>query len=226
MNKVALVTGGNRGIGSSICKGLAFQEGTKVLMACRDYRKGLEAKASIPYDVEVVELDLSSEDRLSQISEIYSKYGDIDILVNNAGILIEGDILTCDQDVMEKTMEVNFFGPYDLIKFYLPKMNDRGYGRIVNISSGWGSFYEGLGGPHSYSISKAALNALTKTVSLSAIGNVKINSMCPGWVRTNMGGMNATRSPDEAAETAIWLANIPANGPNGKFFRDNLEIKW
>ncbi len=105
-------------------------------------------------------------------------------------------------------------------------MIKRGYGRIVNISSGWGSFGEGLTGPISYSVSKAALNALTKNISKDLPANVLINSMCPGWVKTRMGGSAAPRTPAEGARTAVWLVTLPENGPNGGFFRDQKSIPW
>ncbi|MEM8681130.1 MAG: SDR family NAD(P)-dependent oxidoreductase, partial [Planctomycetota bacterium] len=96
----------------------------------------------------------------------------------------------------------------------------------VNISSGWGSFAEGLAGPAAYSVSKAALNALTLTLSQSVPAEVKVNAVCPGWVRTDMGGPSASRSPKEGAETAVWLATLPADGPTGGFFRDRRRIAW
>ena len=105
-------------------------------------------------------------------------------------------------------------------------MNARGYGRIVNVSSGWGSFAEGLSGPGAYSISKAALNALTLSLSKDLPTNVKVNCMCPGWVRTRMGGEGAPRTPEEAADTAIWLATLPDDGPTGGFYRDRKLIAW
>jgi NAD(P)-dependent dehydrogenase (short-subunit alcohol dehydrogenase family) len=105
-------------------------------------------------------------------------------------------------------------------------MNARGYGRIVNVSSGWGSFAEGLAGPGAYSISKAALNALTLSLSKDLPANVKVNSMCPGWVRTRMGGEGAPRTPEEAADTAIWLSTLPQDGPTGGFYRDRKLIAW
>jgi len=105
-------------------------------------------------------------------------------------------------------------------------MSARGYGRIVNVSSGWGSFAEGMGGPGLYGVTKAALNALTVRLAKELPSTVKVNAMCPGWVRTRMGGQSATRSPDEGADTAIWLATLSDDGPTGGFFRDRKPIEW
>jgi NAD(P)-dependent dehydrogenase (short-subunit alcohol dehydrogenase family) len=105
-------------------------------------------------------------------------------------------------------------------------MIKRDYGRIVNISSGWGSFSDGLTGPFSYSYSKACLNAFTVTAAKNLPKNIKINSMCPGWVKTRMGGDTAPRTPEQGAETAIWLANADEDSATGQFFRDKKMIPW
>jgi NAD(P)-dependent dehydrogenase (short-subunit alcohol dehydrogenase family) len=102
----------------------------------------------------------------------------------------------------------------------------RKYGRIVNLSSGWGSFPEGMGGPGLYGVTKASLNALTIRLSKELPPAIKVNAMCPGWVRTRMGGQGATHSPDEGADTAVWLATLPDKGPTGGFFRDRKPIDW
>jgi NAD(P)-dependent dehydrogenase (short-subunit alcohol dehydrogenase family) len=143
-----------------------------------------------------------------------------DILVNNAGVLEDGNLLEVSDEKFQFSLRVNFLAPFDLIRLAAPGMIKRRYGRIVNVSSGWGSFAEGLSGPAAYSVSKAALNALTLSLSKNLPHDVKVNSMCPGWVRTRMGGEGASRSPEEGADTAIWLATLPENGPNGGYFRD------
>ena len=108
----------------------------------------------------------------------------------------------------------------------MPGMNKRQYGRIVNVSSGWGSFAEGLGGPAPYAITKAALNAMTIKLAEETLGNIKVNSMCPGWVSTSMGGTSAPITPEEATDTIVWLATLDLDGPNGGFFRDRQQIEW
>lgn len=117
-------------------------------------------------------------------------------------------------------------GPYYLIRATVPGMKERGWGRIVNLSSGWGSFNEGLGGPNGYGLTKAALNAMTLTLARELPTCIKINTMCPGWVRTRMGGAGATLTPEQGADTAIWLALLPESGPSGGFFRDRKAISW
>ena len=224
--KTALITGGNRGIGLAIAEGLANQD-FEVLMGSRDVKAGEDAAANLGGNVKAVELDLSDRTTLTEhIAVIQSDHPDIDVLVNNAGVLENGAVLDIQPEQFYDTMRVNIEAPYDLIGLIVPGMIERGYGRIVNMSSGWGSFAEGLSGPAAYSISKAALNALTVSLSQGLPNNVKVNAMCPGWVRTRMGGDAASRSPEEGAQTALWLATLPEDGANGGFFRDELPIKW
>ena len=123
-------------------------------------------------------------------------------------------------------MTVMVNGPYHLIRGVVPGMRRGGYGRIVNVSSGWGSFADGLTGPGAYSVATAALNALTLTTAQLLPASIKVNAMCPGWVRTRMGGWGATLSPEEAADTAIWLATVDGDGPTGGFFRERRRIAW
>jgi NAD(P)-dependent dehydrogenase (short-subunit alcohol dehydrogenase family) len=158
------------------------------------------------------------------MAEIQASYK-IDTLINNAGILIDDDFDKINHQKLDQVMMVNTFAPLEMIRLVLPQMRDSQFGRIINMSSGLGSFDSGLTGPFSYSLSKASLNALTLTISQSLPENVTINAMCPGWVRTDMGGKSADRSPDKGAETAIWLTEQD-NGVNGRFFRDKKEISW
>jgi NAD(P)-dependent dehydrogenase (short-subunit alcohol dehydrogenase family) len=218
----ALVTGANRGIGAAIAAGLAARGDIHVLAAQRKPDGSPSAKNVTP-----VALDLSTAaTRATGMAAILKAHPKIDILVNNAGVLHNGKLLELDPDKLHNAIEVNYLAPIDLIRALAPGMISGGFGRIVNLSSGWGSFEDGLTGPVSYSMTKAALNGLTLSFSRELPAHVKINSCCPGWVRTDMGGPNATRSPEHGAETPIWLATLDDNGPSGGFFRDKHQIPW
>jgi NAD(P)-dependent dehydrogenase (short-subunit alcohol dehydrogenase family) len=147
------------------------------------------------------------------------------VLVNNAGVYPMEGVFSMSEETLVMALEVNTVGPFRTCRALVPGMTQRGYGRVVNVSSGGGSFGEGLG-PAAYALSKAALNALTVKVSQAVHGDVKFNAMCPGWVRSDMGGSGAPRSPEEAANTLVWLATLPADGPNGGFCRDREPILW
>ncbi|BDU72101.1 SDR family NAD(P)-dependent oxidoreductase [Mesoterricola silvestris] len=217
----ALVTGGNRGIGLATAQGLASR-GLEVVLGCRDVAGGEAAAAGIP-GATCLPLDLA--DGVS-VARALAALGPVDVLVNNAGVCPEGKVLEVAPEVVRQAFEAHVFGPLALIRGVLPGMLARGYGRIVNLSSGWGSFGEGLSGPFAYSVSKAALDALTLSIGRELSGDVKINACCPGWVATRMGGPGATRTPEQGADTPIWLATLPPDGPNGGFFRNREPIPW
>ena len=235
--RTALVTGGNRGIGLEIARQLARQ-GILTAIGSRDITKGEEAAAQLiaeGLEPAVVELDVTSADSVRDaVDKTRHLFGRIDILVNNAGILLErsrdgtaGNVVQVPIDKVFECFDVNTVGPLRLIQAVLPGMLDEGYGRIVNLSSGLGQLSEMSGGHTAYRLSKAALNALTRTTAADiGQGNIKVNTMCPGWVQTDMGGEDATRSVSEGAETAVWLATLAEDGPTGGFFRDKKQIAW
>ena len=225
--RTALVTGGNRGIGQAICKGLA-DNGISVVLAARDPEAGMATAREIGGDaVRVEALDLADPGSVAGCAARLARAGiAIDILVNNAAILPEGDALTVPDADIDAAWTVNVRGAWQAARAFAPGMATRGWGRIVNLSSGWGSFAEGLGGPAAYSVTKAALNALTVSLAHALPSTIKVNSMCPGWVRTRMGGENASLSPEEGADTAIWLATLPDHGPSGGFYRSRRRIPW
>jgi NAD(P)-dependent dehydrogenase (short-subunit alcohol dehydrogenase family) len=229
MKRTALVTGANRGIGLAIARALA-ELGHKVLLGSRDLHAGEEAAASLSglgLDALPIRMDLSDPATLDAALAGFVESGfGIDVLVNNAGVLHEKSLLELSDAEVAESLAVHVTGPLRLIRALAPQMSVRGYGRIVNLSSGWGSFGEGLGGPELYGVTKAALNALTVRLASELPPTIKVNAMCPGWVRTRMGGPGATRSPEEAADTAVWLATLPDDGPTGGFFRDRLPIQW
>ncbi|REJ74007.1 MAG: SDR family NAD(P)-dependent oxidoreductase [Acidobacteria bacterium] len=224
--RTALITGANRGIGLAIARGLA-RRGLRVLAAARSEERASEAAGEIGGDTVGVVLDLEDPEAAAErFAEIDAEHGPVDVLVNNAGVLHQGDALEIGVDAVTQSLTVNTVAPLALSQVAVRGMNRRGWGRIVNVSSGWGSFGEGLEGPAAYAISKAALNAVTVTLAHAARSGVKVNACCPGWVRTRMGGASADRAPEEGAETPIWLATLPDDGPSGGFFRDREPIEW
>jgi NAD(P)-dependent dehydrogenase (short-subunit alcohol dehydrogenase family) len=229
MTKTVLITGANRGIGLAIARQLA-ELGNSVLLGSRDFKAGEDAAKSLRrpgLDVEPVQIDLTAAATIdAAIKDIKKSGRHVDTLVNNAGVLQEKPLLELTDAEIADSIAVHLTGPLHLIRALAPDMIARGYGRIVNLSSGWGSFADGMGGPGMYGVTKAALNALTVRLANEFPSAVKVNAMCPGWVRTRMGGQGATRSPDEGADTAVWLATLPEDGPTGGFFRDRKPIEW
>jgi len=231
-DKIAVVTGANRGIGFEICRQLA-QKKIKVILTARDESKGKTAVQKLvkeELDAVFYQLNVSDANSIKSLADyVLKEFGRLDILINNAGIFIDQGKLAqnVELDIVRKTLEINLLGPLSLCQTFIPLMKKHNYGRIVNLSSGMGAFYEMGGGNASYRISKTALNSMTVILASELSGtNILVNTMNPGWVRTEMGGKNATRSVEQGADTAIWLATLPDNGPSGKFFRDRKEIAW
>ena len=220
--RTALVTGGNRGIGFEAARQLA-EAGLRVVLTSRHPEAGREAAGRL--GVDHLQLDLTDE---TSVDELAERLPEVDVLVNNAGVLLDEGrgVLDLDERTLRRTFEANFFGPFRTTSRFLPGMIERGYGRVVNVSSGAGQITEMTSYSPAYSMSKAALNALTRQFALGARGDVKVNAMCPGWVRTDMGGSAAPRSPEQGADTIVWLATLPADGPSNGFFRDRRPIAW
>jgi len=224
---VALVSGASRGIGREIARQLAADHGYLVLAVARDPDSAGEPDHESIRWVQLDVADQSSVDRLA--GEISGDPGRLDALVNNAGIHGEtgyGDrFAEVDIEDVREVLETNLFGAMRLTKAMLPLLEKGEHPRVVNVSSGAGQLDEMGGGNHGYRISKTALNALTKLTAAEGDG-LLANSMCPGWVRTDMGTDAAPRSVEEGADTAVWLATLPDDGPNGGFFRDREPIPW
>ncbi|MFD1178981.1 SDR family oxidoreductase [Paenibacillus puldeungensis] len=230
--KVALVTGGNRGIGYELVKLLALK-GFKVILASRDPEKGHKAIQQLRksnLDVSFVSIDVDNRESIRQASAtVNERYGRLDVLINNAGVYLDENrkLVAMDPSILEKTMATNFFGVYHVIRSFIPLMEKQGYGRIINVSSEYGAMsemsHQGVG---AYKLSKLALNALTQLLAAENHGDIKINAADPGWVSSDMGGPSAPRTPKQAAESILWLATIGPEGPNGGFFRDEKRIEW
>jgi NAD(P)-dependent dehydrogenase (short-subunit alcohol dehydrogenase family) len=233
--RVALVTGANRGIGREVARQLAGR-GLTAVIGARDAEKGRAAAAGLAAAgaaPPVVALDVADAESIRlAVAEVEGRFGRLDVLVNNAGIVWDGpssgyEVLTVPSEIVAQTFVVNTLGPLRLIQAVAPLMRKNRYGRIVNLSSGLGQLAEMGGGWPAYRISKAALNVLTRVAAAELAGDgIKVNSACPGWVQTDMGGPNATSTVAEGADTAVWLATLPEDGPTGGFFRDRRPIPW
>lgn len=234
--RVAVVTGANRGIGFEACRQLAKRE-IRVILTSRDEAKGKAAAEKLQasgLNVSCHPLDVADSQSIERLAQfIKSEFGRLDILVNNAGVLLDseenpgGSIFNLNISTLHKTLETNTFGPLLLCQALIPLMKEHSYGRVVNVSSGAGQLSDMNTGYPSYRISKTALNVVTRILGNELKGtNILVNSVCPGWVKTNMGGSNAPRTPEQGADTVVWLATLPDDGPTSGFFRDRKPIPW
>lgn len=235
-SKVALVTGANRGIGLEIVRQLA-RRGITVVLGSRDQSKGKKGTNSLLKEglsVSVVRLDVGVPSSITDaVNDCIQKFGTVDILINNAAILqdeihgFEGSILDGDDEIFLNTFSINLLGPLRMIRAVLPGMLQKNYGRIVNISSRAGQLNIMDRGFPAYRISKAGLNALTRIVAAECKDhNIKVNAASPGWVRTNLGGSDAELSVEQGAETPVWLATLPDDGPTGGFYEKRKMLSW
>lgn len=232
MQKVVLITGSNKGIGFETAREL-LKRGFLVILTSRDEARGLEAVKKLENEglkPDYHQLEVSDTNSVEKVfSYVNEKYGRLDVLINNAGIYKDQpqNAFEFDINIIKEVMETNFYGALNVTQKFYPLMKKNNYGRIVNVSSGMGQLNDMGGGSTAYRVSKTALNALTKIMSNEVSGtNILVNSVCPGWVKTDMGGSSAPRSLEKGAETIVWLAELPDNGSSGKFFRDKTEIAW
>ena len=229
MARIVLVTGANRGIGLEVARQLAARR-LRVIVSARDAQKAAEAARSIGSDTHSVQLDVTDAQSIDRAArDVESLCGGVDVLINNAGVLLaeNRELLTTSLDDFRHTFEANVFGVIAVCQAFVPGMIDRGYGRVVNVSSRAGQISSMNDYAPAYSMSKAALNAVTRQLAAATNGTgVLVNSACPGWVRTAMGGRNAPRSVEQGADTIVWLATLPDGGPTGGFYSDRRRMDW
>jgi NAD(P)-dependent dehydrogenase (short-subunit alcohol dehydrogenase family) len=228
--KTILVTGANKGIGYEIVKELA-EMGHRVYLTSRDKQRGLEATKTFTeagLNVEFKQVDVSQQPLIEKLAEDFTKEEVVlDVLINNAGIYENNDhysLVDIPLSYLDEFMTVNFKGPLMMTRAMLPFLQKSSDPRVVNMSSGMGAL-SGMGYDHpAYRISKAALNAQTAVLA-GTLPDISINTMCPGWVQTDMGGSSAPRTVEQGADTAVWLATGD-DVPSGKFLKDRQEIDW
>lgn len=233
--RVAVVSGGNRGIGFEVCRQLG-KLGYTVILGGRD---AADAKAAADRlrdegsDVTSHVLDVTSQESVDAFkASLLATQGRIDILVNNAAISLDGQvgresILESTLDTLAATWATNFEGPLRMSQAFIPVMKAANYGRVVNVSSQLGSLARMGSGYPTYRVSKVGLNALTRMLASElASQNILVNSACPGWVHTRMGGPDAPGTPEQGADTIVWLATLDDNGPRGGFFQARKPLPW
>lgn len=229
-SKVALVTGATRGLGKETARQLA-QQGYKVLIGCRKLPDGRKVEAEIGNQAEAIELDVNREEHMPALRQRVESLGRLDTLVNNAGVVgkasYSASVLDFDLADLREVLEINLLGALRVSSAVVPVMRKRGSGCVVNVSTGMAQLSDMGKGSPAYRFSKVALNAFTRILSQELIDTkIKVNSVCPGWVRTDLGGPNAKLSVEEGARSIVWAATLDDDGPSGGFFRHGKPIDW
>ncbi|MDJ0616401.1 MAG: SDR family NAD(P)-dependent oxidoreductase [Calothrix sp. MO_192.B10] len=230
-SKIALVTGGNRGIGYAIAQGL-LQKGYEVIITSRSLDKAKEAASKLQAVGKVIpiELDTTEDNSIKQaVESLHKQVNRLDVLINNAGIYPDKgvNILTIDRELLDSTFNANTFGAIRMVQAFLPLLEKSPDARVINVSSGYGEINGLSADVPSYCLSKLALNGATIMLSQALHSKgIVVNAICPGWVRTDMGGTSAPRSPEQGADTAIWLATEAPRKETGKFWRNRKVISY
>jgi NAD(P)-dependent dehydrogenase (short-subunit alcohol dehydrogenase family) len=229
--KTTLVTGANKGIGCEVARQLA-EKGFHVFVGARDRDAGRKAADEIAKKggkATFLEINVANNASVTAAAREFSKAADhLDVLVNNAGIIVDGDnaILEISDELLRKTLETNTLGVLRVTRAFVALLGKSKTPRVINVSSGGGQLTGGADGwSPAYCISKTALNGVTSQLA-AALPKFAVNSVCPGWVRTDMGGQGASRSVEEGADTIVWLAADAQQKLTGKFLRDRKEIPW
>jgi NAD(P)-dependent dehydrogenase (short-subunit alcohol dehydrogenase family) len=238
--RIALVTGANKGIGFEVARQL-LREGFHVFLGARDEKAGKAAAEKLNQETRktgkderqgsltFLRIDIADPKSIKRAAEEFSKQSDrLDVLINNAGILLDNDkdVLAIAPEIFETTLRTNSLGALLVSQAFVPFLKKSDTPRIVNVSSGGGQLTDGADGwAPAYCISKTALNGVTVQLA-AALAKFTVNSVCPGWVRTDMGGSNATRSIAEGASGIVWLAVEAPQNQTGKFWRDRKVIPW
>lgn len=242
--KIAIITGANRGLGFETARQLRAL-GAHVVLTGRDLDRLERAQAELAgaspdreaapgqpdhREILIHALDVSDDAGVEAFFNwLDNRFGRLDILINNAGVLAGGyttDLQSSSAELIAETIDVNALGAWRLMRHAIPMMNAQGFGRVVNVSSGMGALTDMGSGAVPYRVSKTVLNALTKLAAFETAENVLVNAVCPGWVRTQMGGPNATRDIEAGGHSIVWGATLGPEGPNGGFFRDGQPIAW
>lgn len=227
--RIAVITGASKGLGLETARGLAAK-GCHVILTARTDKAAAHGLKALGSEGEGRALDPADDASVAAFFDwLLKAHGRIDVLVNNAGRLYDGFADGLDSSDVKTILEAidnNALSALRTIRRALPVMNEAGYGRIVNVSSGMGQLSDMNGGGLAYRLSKVSMNAITRIAHAEVQGDVKVNSVCPGWVRTDMGGAGAPRSLEEGVAGILWAATLPKSGPSGGFFRDGKKIEW
>ena len=227
MESAALVTGGNRGIGVEVCHQLA-EKGYGVILGSRDLAKGERAAQQVEGKVIAKKLDVANQEDVDALAQwVENEYGRLDVLINNAAIDYDQDqsVLSADLERVQKAFAVNTLGAWRMALAFAPILKKSEHPRLVNVSSGAGSLNGMSGATPAYSLTKAALNALTIMLANQLKGDgVLVNAVGPGWTATDMGG--GGRPVSEGAASVVWAVTLEDNGPTGGFFRDGKQVPW